>query len=141
MAKRTFAVRRVHVLLAVAHVLAGGLIYPYVRTYGLSAFAQRAEAHGARLHGELASATQFERLLRDQIGIEPARRFERLFVVDLRAADGPDSLLASMSVADEVVCVKLGTGLRDIESLRHLQQLPGLTDVVVDAPDADEAWF
>ena len=141
MAKSAFAVRRVHVLLAVALALAGVLTYPLVGYYRLADYALQAEAQGARLHGELASASTLERLLRDELGIYPARRFERLFVVDLRPVADSDLLLSSIPIADEVVCVKLGTGVRDVESLRNLRQLPLLTDVVIDAPDADEAWF
>ncbi len=123
----------------------GGVAWLYLRSASerrLAAFADALEQAGGRLPtASLPKETAFDRLLRQAAGYQRGANRRAVTVVDLREARDVDALLPGLPSCPDLVCIKLGPHLADPGGLAVVRRLPRLTDVVIDAPAADDAWF
>lgn len=123
----------------------GGVAWLYVRSEmqrRLNAFAFALEQAGGYLPASaVRRRTRFEEFLSTFGNFRPNLTRYSFAVVDFREANDVDALLPDVALCPDLACVKLGPGLRDPSGLRTLRQLPLLTDVVIDAPNADDGWF
>lgn len=117
------------------------LIYQSIDQRRLTAFANAVRDAGGYIPHYHPRRTQLEQFIGDLYPRDRIKVYDDVDVVDLRLAKNPEVLLSDIAAAQQLTCVKIGSTLHDPAALRHLTELPKLTDLVIDAPQADDRWF